>query len=269
MADHKLIILGMYLVMRWSIRTVDSEKGGSIDKYKGPTKGMCDGLAWGFSILTLILFILIIIIMVKYCQAREYRKENGLYLQLSMTDMRETMHLGGCLMAMDQLYQEDTRAPLIRDIQVVNSWLGPVAVVEWGRRVYATQISGTGLDSAMAIPTRIIISGRMARRLEAIPVGDVYVRLLRYNEEVATVLPRGKPMMTSSGWSQLGKREPEMFYHKPLKRNKEKSAGEGRTTQIALVKKDRANKPESMALVDLKEVERNRRDDDEIYAELR
>ena len=171
-------------------------------------------------------------------------------------------------MALDQLYQEDTRAPLVRDIQVATGWLGPVAVVRWGRRVYATQISGKGLDDAMAIPTRIVISGRMARRLEAIPLGEVYVRLLRYNGEIATVLPRGKPMMTSSGWSQVGKKEPEVVIHKPLRRNKERQIGAEKPTQIALIKKDRDYQPESMVLVDLNKAKREKRDTDGIYADL-
>ena len=262
-----LIIVGGFIII-WSVRPVSGDRDGLFDGIEGSTKGVCDGLAWGFSSLTLILCIIIVVIMVKYCQAREFRKENGLYMQISMTDLLETIHLGGCLMALDQLYQEDTRAPLVRDIYIVTGWWGPVAVVRWGRRVYATQISGKGLDDAMAIPTRIVISGRMARRLEAIPLGEIYVRLLRYNGEIATVLPRGKPMMTSSGWSKVGKKGPEVVIHKPLRRNRESQMGVEKPTQIAIIKRDRESQPESMMIVDLNKAKREKRDTDAIYADL-
>ena len=268
MVNHSATIIGLCIVILWPVKTVSCDGSRVIDGFRGNNKGMCDGLAWGFSSLTLILCIIIIFIMVKYCQAREFRRENGLYMQISMTDMLETIHLGGCLMALDQLYQEDTKAPLVRDIQVAIGWMGQVAIIKWGRRVYATQISGKELDEAMAIPARIMVSGRLARRLEAIPRGEVYIRLLRYNGEIATVLPRGKPMMTSSGWSQVGKRELEAVSHKSLRRNRERQPGGEKPTQIAIIKKDRANKPEPMVLVDLKEAKRGKMEAGVIYEEL-
>ena len=268
MTNQKMLVLIGSLIILWSVKLVSGDRNGLFDEIAGSTKGVCDGLAWGFSSLTLILCIIIVIIMVKYCQAREFRKENGLYMQISMTDLLETIHLGGCLMALDQLYQEDTRAPLVRDIYIVTGWWGPVAVVRWGRRVYATQISGKGLDDAMAIPTRIVISGRMARRLGAIPLGEIYVRLLRYNGEIATVLPRGKPMMTSSGWSQVGKKGPEVVTHNLLRPNRESPKAVEEPTQIAIIKKDRNRQPDAMMLVDLNKANREKRDTDGIYADL-
>ena len=169
----------------------------------------CDALAWGFASVCVVMGLAIMVLTVLWNGARRREIHDGVYLQISVSDLTETIHLGECVMPMDHLYQENSRQPLISSINVANGWGSHAATIQWTRVLYATQVVEGTQAVEMTLPSRIMITGAMARRLSGTANRGVIVRLLRYIGGLATVIPKGTPMISASGWSGIGVRETE------------------------------------------------------------
>ena len=122
-------IVALIFGVMWCIPGVMTLRADEHDAHEraGAREAPCDGLAWGFACVILVMGLIIMSLTIKWCRARRYRTHDGLYLQISVDDMTETLHLGECLMPMDHLYQEDSRQPLIKNITVTSGWGGHTA----------------------------------------------------------------------------------------------------------------------------------------------
>ena len=179
---------------------------------RGSDPNCSDYLRYYDAIITGLVFAVAVLVAIsvylglRMRRARRYKMINGLYLQLGVNQLYETVHLGECQMPLDHVFQLGD-APLLKQINIDTVWGGRHAArLHWGRQLYATS-SATGEESLpLGMPESVPVSGALASHLHGIREAVVMARLLRYSDGLATVVPLDMPMITSDGWTRVGPR---------------------------------------------------------------
>ena len=263
-------IVALVLGLMWCIpgvMTLKDKRTNDLpnDKEKGAP---CDGLAWGFACVILVMGLSIVALTIKWYRARRHKIHDGLYLQISVDDLKETLHLGECLMPMDHLYQEDSRQPLIKDVIVTSGWAGQTVELRWGRLIYATKIDEGQRDVEMTMPARVVVSARLARRLINRNCQGINVRILRYGGGLATVVPKGAPMMSASGWSGVGVRTQEVVLVTPAKPPRKPRRVQERLAASTSKTKDTRATREKVILETVKESAVKLKTEEDVYEQM-
>ena len=150
----------------------------------------------------LIFIILTLCRKLKY--ANQHRRPDGIYLQIATEKLLETIHLGECLLPLDQIFQKGKEQPLITELEITKACGTYRAHVIWGRFLYATENLSEGKAIRLLLPGNFKMSKGMADALTNQYSIIHLARLVRYYGGLASVIPLSVPSLGRAGWTAIG-----------------------------------------------------------------
>ena len=166
----------------------------------------CDAVIAGLVGVIVVLLMICVQLGRQLCKTRRHQMPDGIYLQIAVRHVTETIHLGECSMPLDHVYQSKATDPLLRDLKIGAVWGGYVAHMIWGRALYTTDLRSGERAVTMRLPEDITVSRDLNWALQDGRGTMAMARLLRYTGGLATTVPKGMPMISAAGWSAIGVR---------------------------------------------------------------
>ena len=150
-------------------------------------------------------FIFIILTLCRKLKyANQHRRPDGIYLQIATEKLLETIHLGECLLPLDQIFQKGKEQPLITELEITKACGTYRAHVIWGRFLYATENLSEGKAIRLLLPGNFKMSKGMADTLTNQYSIIHLARLVRYYGGLASVIPLSVPSLGRAGWTAIG-----------------------------------------------------------------
>ena len=159
------------------------------------TVTICCAIGFVFMVLTLCR---------KLNYANRHRRPDGIYLQLATEKLLETIHLGECLLPLDQIFQKGKEQALITELEITKACGSCRAHVVWGRFLYATENLSEGKAIRLLLPGSFKLSKGMAETLINQYSITHLARLVRYYGGLASVIPLSVPSLGRAGWTAIG-----------------------------------------------------------------
>ena len=165
------------------------------------------------TVITILVFICLALIgvIVYLCRRRirrlRERLPDGLYIQVATPAITEIIHLGHSVAPLDQVYLARSPSPTFVSVTVNHvGCCGHYITPAWGKVLLKSASHANAQDVPLTWPETLNISKALAQALITPSQRQKgMVRILRYSDDIATVVPIGLARMTLDGWRPIGR----------------------------------------------------------------